>query len=418
MNFLKSFSIYTFSGLIGKAVAFMLLPFFTHYLTQSDYGVISIFSNSIYFIAPFMGLGIGETFSVEYPRLTREETSKFISTSLVFPIVIFVLCTVLLLPFGSFFQSRTGLSQHLLFLVILLSVFNFFTDYIFIILRNQNRPVFFAGVSLFKTIIELLLAIVFIKYLHQGAMGRVNSLFFTSLLCFLFVLAYFLKIGVISLSFSKEWLMTILHRGLPTIPLFFMIFVLGNADKYMINYYYGNDAMGVYGLAWQFAMIVALFTTAFATPFYPFLYQNLANREYEKAVKVTGIYILALIAGVLLLLGVIPFVFKIMIAPKFHGSIKYIPYMLFGQVFWALFIILCGYIYYKKNNRVFYYISPLVIIVTLLINYIFLVAYPVKNFAFVSFASYLFCFLLGAFVLRGDIKRAFSYIQKNKLSLI
>ena len=141
MNIFKSFGVYTISGILGKAVSFLLLPFFTYYLSESDYGTINIFSNSIYFITPFMAVGIGETFSVEYPRFSKNEMRNFISTSFIFPLIVFVLSCLLLLLCGGFFTSKTGLSLQLLFLVALLSVFNLFTDYIFIILRNQNKPI-------------------------------------------------------------------------------------------------------------------------------------------------------------------------------------------------------------------------------------------------------------------------------------
>lgn len=81
MNILKSFGIYTVAGILGKVASFLLLPFFTHYLSEGDYGIINIFTSSVYFIIPFMAVGIGETFSVEYPRFTKEEMVKFISTS-------------------------------------------------------------------------------------------------------------------------------------------------------------------------------------------------------------------------------------------------------------------------------------------------------------------------------------------------
>lgn len=364
-----------------------------------------------------MAVGIGETFSVEYQRFSGNEIKKFVSTSLVFPVVVFFAASVALLFFGNFFQTKTGLSGQLLFLVILLSLLSFFNDYILIVLRNQNKPFFFASFSFIKTLIELFLAVVFVKYLHKGAMGRIESIFYTSLLGFIFMLAFFLRYRLLAFTFSKKWMLIMLKRGLPAIPLFFMIFILGSADKYMINYYYGQELVGLYGLGWQFAMMLTLLTSAFITPFYPYLYQRLESREYDKIIKISAGFIAVLLVGIAVMLFALPFFFDLMIAPKFHRSLQYIPYMVFGQLFWALFLLVCGYIYYERKNSIFYYLSPAVIVSTLLINYLFLVKYPVDNFAIVSFLSYLFCFLIEVFILRNHLKKAVPIIQYSFISL-
>lgn len=414
----KSFGIYTAAGILGRVASFLLLPFFTHYLTESDYGTINIFSNSIYFLTPFMAVGIGETFAVEYPRFSKDEMKNFISTSFCIPLIVFVLGTLVLLIFREFFIDKTGLSLYLLFLVALLSVSNFFTEYIFIVFRNQNNPIAYGLFSLFKTILELFLAVLFIKYLHKGYMGRIDSLLFTSLFGFLFIIVYFVSNNMIGFTFSKKWISVILHRGVPTIPLFFMIFTLGNADKYILNYYYGKDIVGLYGLGWQFAMIITMVVTAFMTPFYPFLYQKAEGRDYGKVITIIMLFLGGLMVCILLFLLVLPVFFNLMIGHNFHSSLQFIPYMLLGQFFWAIFLIACGYIYYKRRNYIFYYLSPMVIVFTIVIDYLFLVRYPVQNFAMVSFFSYLLCFFLQLFFLRRDIRRLMPVFQTTMQSFI
>lgn len=98
--------------------------------------------------------------------------------------------------------------------MVLLSGLNLFIDYIFIILRNQNKAFAYAGFNLVKILVELILAVVLIKYLHEGAKGRINSVVYASLLGFLFAMGYLLKNRFIAFKFSKKWLGIILRRGL------------------------------------------------------------------------------------------------------------------------------------------------------------------------------------------------------------
>ncbi|WP_158797050.1 lipopolysaccharide biosynthesis protein [Pedobacter sp. L105] len=404
MNFYRSFGIYAIAGFISKGFAFLLLPFFTHYLSQRDYGLITIFCSSIYFIAPLMNMGIGETLTVEYPLLTKDDVSSFISTSMVVPLT--VLCTTLLcaLLFHNFFSSLTGLSENLLYLICLISFFNFFCEYLFSILRNQKRPLSFGSLAISKTIMELLLAVYFIRFCKEGYLGRIGSIFLTASLISLFALFYFIKNRLIIFEFSKKWISLILKRGLPSIPLFFMMFTMYNSDTFMVNYYYGPAKAGLYGLAGQFGFLLTVINSSFVTPFYPFMYENLMKGNHSKVISLVVKYIL-LISGIFLLIALFtPLVFQFFIAPKFHPALYYLVLLLAGQYFNTFYLLLAGLVFYKKQNHIFYYICPLVITFTIGINYFLLHIIKVNQFAYTSALSYFFCFMVLATVCRRSIK--------------
>lgn len=413
MKIYKSFGVYTISGFISKGFAFLLLPFFTHYLSQSDYGLITIFSNSVYFIAPLMNMGIGETLTVEYPMLGKKEVGSFISTSMVIPITVLLITLIGTWFFHAFFSSLTGLSQIVLYLICLLSFFNFFCEYMFTLLRNQNKPINFGVLAVTKTVLELLLAVYFIRFCNTGYMGRIGSIFLTTFLISLFALIYFVRNKLILLEFSKKWISLILKRGLPSIPLFFMLFTMYNSDTYMVNYYYGSAKAGLYGLAGQFAFLLTVITSSFVTPFYPFLYENLIKGHQEKVVSLVVKYVY-LISGVFLLIALFtPLVFRFFIADKFHPALYYLLLLLAGQYFYSFYLILAGLIFYKKQNHFYYYICPLVIAFTLSVNYFLLHMVKINQFAFTSALSYLFCLVVVALVYHRYIKKGILIYLKS-----
>lgn len=413
MGFYKSFGIYTLAGFVSKGIAFLLLPFFTHYLSQSDYGLITIFSNSVYFIAPLMNMGIGDTLTVEYPRLAKNEISSFVSTSMVIPLIVLLVVLLAALIFHSFFSSVTGLSATLIYLICILSFLNFFSEYLFTMLRNQQKPVSFGILSIVKTGLELLFAVYFIRFCQAGYIGRVGSMLLTTLLFASFALVYFIKNRLIILEFSKEWIRLILKRGLPSVPLFFMVFTMYNSDTYMVNYYYGPAKAGLYGLAGQFAFLLTVITASFITPFYPFLYENLHKGNHQKVVSLIVKYIF-LISGIFLsILLLTPMVFKLVIAPKFHPALYYLFLLLVGQYFYSFYLILAGLIFYKKQNHLYYYICPVVITFTLCVNYFLLHIVKINQFGLTSALSYLFCFVVVALIYHSDIKNGISIYLKS-----
>lgn len=418
MGFIKTFSIYIFSGILNRGISFLLLPFFTHHLSQADYGVITIFSNSMFFIIPFMSMGIGETLTVEYPTLSKEELRKFISTSLVFPASVFLISSLMILIFNGIFTQLTGLSTYLLFMVCVLSVFNFLTEYLFVLFRNENKPLSFAMLSIGKTVVELSLAIYLISVIKQGYMGRVNSILVSSAAGFIVVLIYVYKNKLFVPGISKAWLNIILKRGLPVVPFFLMLFVLNNTDNYFINYFHGKNNLGPYGLACQIAMIINLLATSFVTPFYPFFYQNLLKKEYVKIGKIILLYIFIMMLAVLFLAFCSPFFFKIFISSSFTESLKYIFLLSIGQLCWGIFILFLGYLYFKKENQKLYYISAVTICFTLTADYLIIKESDSINWAWANMLSFLFCLLSIMFIYRNRIAGVYKFIKLNRKSIV
>jgi O-antigen/teichoic acid export membrane protein len=391
LSFYKTFSIYTICGFIAKGISFILLPFFTHYLSRSDYGLITIFSNSVYFIAPLMNLGIGETYTVEYPGLDKKNISSFISTSAIVPVIILVVASLSVGLFHPFISRLTGLPATLQYLICLFSFSNFFNEYLFTYFRNRNQPLNFGILTIVKTTLELALAVYFIKFCGDGYIGRVKSMFITTVIIFVFTLLYFIKNGVLNFSISKKWFLLVIKRGVPTIPMFVMVFLLYNTDNYMVNYYHGAAAIGVYGLASQISLLVNFICSSFITPFYPFLYDNLNKGNYVKVMSLVFKYI-GFITGIVLLLALVtPLVFDYFIGYKFHGALHYLFLLLLGQYFFSIYLILVGLVFYKKHNSYFYYICPVIIILNIGINYFFIGFLNVSQFAIASALSYFVC---------------------------
>jgi O-antigen/teichoic acid export membrane protein len=362
-----------------------------------------------------MSMGIGETFTVEYPRFNKQDISAFVSTSITIPLTGLPVMLIVVWIFHNSFTRLTGLSEDILYLICLLNFFNFFCDYLFSILRNQRRPVFFGVMAIVKTTLELSMAIYFISFLHDGYMGRVKSIFLNILIISLFSIFFLIKNRLVAFKFSKKWLLLILKRGFPAIPLFFMSFTMYNCDTFMVNYFYGPSKAGLYGLAGQFAFILTVITSAFITPFYPFLYENLINGNQLKVASLVVRYIFFLSALFLILALCTPILFEFFISKKFQPALYYLDLLLSGQYFYSLYLILVGLIFYKKQNHIYYFICPLVIIFTVSVNYILLHIVKVNQFAITSALSYFFCLMVVVAIYYKYIKRALLLYFKHNL---
>src|SRR4029078_3103872 len=72
---LKTMGIYTVTNFFGKGLSFLLLPLFTNpkYLSPADNGLLSLFSQAIIFLVPFISLGLLQSASVDYFKLDKKK---------------------------------------------------------------------------------------------------------------------------------------------------------------------------------------------------------------------------------------------------------------------------------------------------------------------------------------------------------
>ena len=66
MKLLKSFSIYTITGLLTAGIPFFILPVLTRYLSPYDYGQLSLFSTYVLILIPLISLGSTELIGIDF----------------------------------------------------------------------------------------------------------------------------------------------------------------------------------------------------------------------------------------------------------------------------------------------------------------------------------------------------------------
>jgi len=392
----RAVSVYTMSGILTKAIPFLLLPVFTHYLSTSDYGIISLISSSILALIPFINLGISDLITIEYKKREKADYKFFQGTALTVSFL-FCLFSMLLAPlFTKYFSQLTTLPAIGILLVPLLTYLNFCNDFLVIIIRNEDKRMMYLVLNVLKTTIELLAAIVLIVWFKMHWMGRIDGMLFSGILFCLFLFFYLSRNGGIKLNLDRGNIKSIIKFGLPTIPLYFMIFSLYNADKFMLSKILNSkEPVGLYTIAFQIAYIINVFITALYTAFLPKLYDWIKEDSFQSKVKlVKSIYystaILFLAAAALYIFA--PLLYHIFIDEKYWGSMYLLPYFLLCFVMWNVFAILLPVIFYFKKSNYLYYINLATIAINLSSLYFFIKGFGVIGACYANILS--FCFLI------------------------
>lgn len=394
----KSFSIYTLSSVICKAIPFLLIPVFTKHLTPEDYGVISIMLAGILAISPLLGPGVNELLTVEFQSFKKKELNQFVSTSIGFSILMFLFFIIFFYTLGDYLGSTLGIIKSVVIAIPIVALTSFSFELYLNILRNEDKPFAYAKLSIGRTIIEISLSTVLIVAYQFGYMGRVSGILISGIIFTLLFIVFLLKRDYLSLTFKKEYLKSILKFGLPTIPVFIMILILNNCDKYIVSKLLGMKEVGIYGIANQISVISNVALSSFLVPFTPYVYKQIALGTAPSKLQVVRASYLFLLFFTLINLIIYllsPILFNYFIDIRYHEAIIYLPQLLLGQVFWALFMIVtAGYIYYFKKTRFYYFLSPVIIVFSFLTTTVLTEYFGLMGTSFAYLLSNFFLFIL------------------------
>ncbi len=277
----KHLSVYGLGMLLSRAISFLMIPVYTHYLTPADYGVLELLDLTTYVLGIFMSLGVSSAvfkFYLEYE--TDRDRAQVISTAATFVLVL-SLALISVAEWKRAFISRLvfGGSDYASFYTLALASFLFSTwaEVPLAFLRAQQKSVNFLVVSLIRLVCSLGLNIYFIVGLHKGVWGILLSNLIVSAL-FAFGMCFDLY-RLAGIHFSIEKLRKLLSFGVPLLPSSVGMFVLVFSDRFFLKHYATLDEVGVYSLAYKFGMgLAVLLNSPFGLAWQPQVFE-LAKHE-------------------------------------------------------------------------------------------------------------------------------------------
>ena len=253
--------IYGVGILANKAVAFVLLPIYTRFLTPEDYGVLQLISLILEVAAITAGARLAQgVYHFYHAAESKVDKSKVLITATALSVLTFG--CVALLGFsvssqiaGLVFQSSDPYAYYVRIAVAAMA----FESLIVVplaYLQLADRSKLFVFVQLAKLVIQASLNILLVVFVGLGVSGvlwsgLIANISIGSFLCWILIRnhGYVGSAGVAG---------RLIKYGYPLVITQVATMMLLLGDRFFLNRVAGQAAVGLYGLAYQFALIVTL----------------------------------------------------------------------------------------------------------------------------------------------------------------
>ena len=247
----KNSAVFFIGNLGSKVITFLIVPFYTYFLTTEEYGTADLVTTTVNLLVPFAMMGMNE--AVLRFTVSKEMDAKTIASNSMLVVLIGWAVCWLLYPL---FHAFSVIGDNIVFFLLLLCLTSF--NYVFMqLVRGIGKSKAFAvnGVVItFATAISNVLAL---AVFHLGVGGYLASMIVAQLVGAAHLVASCRLWTLLSpSSVDKRALKEMLKYCIPLIPNSLMWWIMSASDRYVILLFIGAGANGLYNVAQKIPSIV------------------------------------------------------------------------------------------------------------------------------------------------------------------
>ncbi len=401
-SLIKNSFLFAIGSIGSKAIQFFMLPLYTRMLTTSDYGQLDVLQTTISLLIPLITFqAIEAVFRYSVDMRENKSASSVLMNGIL--LCLFgMLISLLLFPV---FTRIEPFSSYLLFFYLIL-FFSMMNSVLKQFVRGLGKIKAFVASDLAYTASFVTFNIICLVYLKMGLRGYFLSMVLAHLINTFILLVFGNVFKYLNFkSFDKSFMKTMLIYSIPLIPNGLMWWVMSVSDRYILTYFLGFDATGIYSVSYKFPSLITLMNSIFFMAWQLSAMQEYGKEGYDNFYKnifgVLSSFLLLITAVVLLILKPLMSVF---VADAFYESWKYVPLLLVGTVFQAFSSFFGTNYTASKKTKGAFTTSVYGAIVNIGINLLLIPIWGIQAAAFSTMLAYLTMWSLRIFDTKKFVK--------------
>ena len=308
---------YISSNFVSKIIAFAFTPVFTRMLSESEYGLYSLYVSWLGIFTVISTLEMHGSISYR-ALLSFNDKKRFIPTAVLATGTLIFTELIIYIIFKDSFNAITGLTTPITVIMLLQIFLNSAEGFIF---AEKRFSYDYKSVSLLNIAMGIatpIIALILIRSARLYSLGRILAPFIVSLLFVIPHILPFLKTGHV---FDKKIYKTLFSMGFPMLPHFITLSLIANGDKIVISHLLGEGAVGTYAVAYSTAYILMPLTQGAASSLSPWLTQHSDNRCRREMRRAFGYTLTLALLFLSLFLTATPEIFAFIGGKRFEAGL-------------------------------------------------------------------------------------------------
>ena len=323
---------YTLTNFFTIGISFLTLPIFTRLLSTEDYGITSVYSSYLNIFVIVFSLDV--VASIQRGKFDfKDNYNQFVSSVLFLGTISFIIFSLLILAFQSFFSKMLDLEPILLYVLLINAFFAFVQNLVLAKFRVEYNYKKISLIQIANSLIGVILSIILITrfFTNTKYLGRILGSSLPVIISGFILLLYIFTQGkeIINKIYWKYALII----SVPLILHNLAGIINAQFDRIFINKYIGSSEAGIYSFAYNVGMIIDVLWVSTNQAWVPWFYERMDANNYsairKRAKNFRDFFTLAYI----LILFVSPEIIKVMADKRYWDGLVIVPYIFMAYYF-------------------------------------------------------------------------------------
>lgn len=321
--------IFALGNLGSKLINIILVPFYTFYLSTSDYGIADLVTTTTILLLPIITLSIYD--AVLRYAMDKEEDSETVFTNGLFITIVCSIVYTLLIALISFFIADKKVVAFMSVIVI----FNALKQLLAQFSRSIGKIKLYAGNGIINTFIVAISNIILLKYLELGLDGYFLSLIIGSVFSIVYLwiganISKYIKFNKLNRKVIKKSLL----YSIPLIPNATSLWANSALGRYVIIFFIGASANGIFAVATKITNVLSILYAMFLQA-----WQLTAITEYQSEKRneifssVFESFVMLMFVASSAILSIEKTALRYFVSDVYFEAWKVIPFILIGTIF-------------------------------------------------------------------------------------
>jgi len=371
-------AVYGISTILGRAISFLLLPLYTHYLSQEAYGVVSLVLAYLGIMTIISTYGVDAAF-LRYYILAGHEEEKCHIFNTGFWSVLLMSAIILLSSFlfatplaGWLLDSNSY--RHIIILMAGILLFDSMMIIPFLLLRAEERSALFVILKVANVMVNFGATWFFVVKLGRGVTGVFEANLISSVFTFLTVLPVSLR--HLRPTMRRTVYLDLLKFGLPYLPSTLSVYFVDVIDRFILKQLTDVATVGLYSAGCKLGMLMNLMIAAFRFAWHPFFLST--SKEPNARAIFARIFTLFMLVCAVCFLGASLFInelvrFQIgsqtLFGEDYWNSTSVVPAVLLAYIFFGAYVNFIIGIHLEKKTHYLPFITGLAAAVKIAATY-------------------------------------------------
>ena len=387
----------------SKILTFLMTRFYTEALTPSDYGEADLIIQTANLLIPLVSAGIADGVFRFVLETDDEHTAKRKS---IFSAGFYTISagTAILAALSSFISIPGFLSEYKWLLIWFISA-SCYHSLCAQFIRGEGKTRLFAYQGVLNTVLVIDFSILFLSVFEAGTRGYIISIALADSICALYLAAGQKLWRLMDIHLKSGMWRKMMRYSLPLVPAALFWWITSVSDRYMITWFLGSGANGIYTVASKIPAIITLISGMFleAWQFSAVRESRGSRRSYISFyTNIWSMFLTVMFTGGSIIIAFSPAAIRLLAASEYYSAAEYLPILTAAAILSSLVSFMGSVYIVTKRSSLSFLTTAAGAVFNIILNFLLIPTHlGIYGAAVATLCSYLLSFLIRIISIRN-----------------